>query len=177
MRISSIFVIAITFLLFITSCANQEEEDRKTILNEKIDSELAKVSFELALLKAHVDWAAELNCLMSDVFNNSKATKNIGNTKQSICSVFKEAKEFTSIVSSAAIQNNKIIHEGYIFYAQRGTTFEGEERRLGLIISDKGDEPVGLFESVDRCQLAEKTLRNLDISTRSCRKWGKTLPL
>jgi len=176
------FIYILIFFLGVIACDTNVNKNAE-YLDSKLDKELEKISFSLALISANTNHIAKMSCALNEVYDKYEKNsveeidgfiKEFSRDFENECSVFRVAKVYTDKVVNEVVSKGKNFEGGYLFYVWKGrdvTSGWEESQPLGLWISDKGDEPVGLFETVDDCVNAEKLLRRDDYSTRECRSW------
>ena len=132
-----------------------------SVLETDLDPGLYKVSEDLAIMAALAVNRQEMTCIIASGMDGESTPPEPASRLNPLCDALKEAAEQTSEMKAAALASNSAPSHAYLFFAWGGG--------LGLLTTEQGDAPVGLFKTMEGCQDAEASLRKADFSTRRCR--------
>ena len=137
-------------------------EKRARVLQDHIRPNLNTIAPELALFDANNRFARMIHCAVNRSVNWSTA----------LCPVFQEAERFTSLLVQSTLLKNKNFQKGYLFFLKPHLK-GGRPDLLGLVITENGEEPIGLFETLSDCRRSEETFSKNGWQVTVCRLWVK----
>lgn len=149
--------------------------------SEFFNEELAKVSYGLALLAANARVTDEAECAVLRLLHQDNPVDQQVEKKE-WCVLYEQIAKDTKELAEKALQSKVAPSEGFLFYAWRyeGFVFGDDKEtkegayKLGKLRPGPHGEAVGLFKTLESCQVAEDRVRKLDDGTRPCRSWKES---
>jgi hypothetical protein len=175
---NSFFAIIFIFFSFYGGCSNEKSDSTKSKLNLKVDKALMDVSPHAAVIFTSIQMQKDLNCLAAEetpkLFNKSlddspqgeKLKVMINETTKSfieICKFYNEIVLATNPIFEMIKNDRSELKELYIFSIFLPNDDENE-------FTSK-EEEIGLFSSLESCEIFEIRARELDLPTRKCSLW------
>ena len=175
-------VIIFLVLLSLLGGCNNDNSDSTTEdkLNLKVDKALMDISPHASIIFTSVQMQKDLNCLAAQetpkIFNKSldnshqgeKVKKVLNETTESfikMCEFYNEVVLVTNPTFEMIKSNSNTLMRLYSF---------------SIFVPDDDDneftskeEEIGLFSSLESCEMSENRARELDIPTRKCSLWSE----
>ena len=178
LRLSKVFIAILISLFFLWGCSNDNSDSTEKKLNLKVDKALMDVSPHAALIFTSVHMKKDLNCLaaqetpkllnksLSDSPQGAKAQMMLNETTESfieMCKFYNEIVLKTKPTFEMIKNNSNTLKKLYSF---------------SMFVSDgDGNEftsrEIGLFPSLESCEIFENRAREHEIPTRKCSLWSE----
>jgi hypothetical protein len=178
--LNRVVAVIFIFLLLLWGCSNDKSDSTKNKLNLKVDKSLLDVSPHAAVIFTSIQMQKDLNCfavqetpklLNKSLDDSSQGTKVKMMFNETTESFIKMCKFYNEIVLATnptfeMIKNDSNALKGlYSFSIFLLNDHENE-------FTSK-EEEIGLFSSLESCEMFEKRAHDLNIPTRKCSLWSK----
>ncbi len=165
------------FLFFLFGCSNEKKDSPENKLILKIDKSLMDISPHAAVIFTSIQMQKDLNCLVAQEFskhlNKSSGDSPQGEKVEMVvrettekfinrCKFYNELVMTTNPVFEKIKKNSralKMLYSFSIFLPNDENEFTSKE------------EEIGLFSSLESCEMFENRARELNLPTRKCRLW------
>ncbi len=180
LRLNRVVVVIFIFLLFLWGCSNDNSDSTKEKLNLKVDKSLMDVSPHAAVIFTSIQMQNDLVCLAAQE-TPKLLNKSLDDSPQG-----EEVKRMFNETTESFIKMCKFYNEIVLATNPTFEMIKNDSNTLKRLYSfsiflpnddqnefTSREEEIGLFSSVESCEMFENRARELNIPTRKCSLWSE----